>query len=89
MKSSTANVICISCLTLAAAMIGYDVWSKNDIAAKVTDVDVLTVSVVKLKCSQDHFWGHAVFYKRHSDPGKRYGYICRDWHTGAWILKDL
>jgi hypothetical protein len=89
MKNSTAPVICATCLTLAAAIIGYDVWAKNDILAKVTDVDIFTVSVVKLNCSPDHFWGHAVSYKRHADPNERHGYVCRDWRSGVWTPKDL
>jgi hypothetical protein len=91
MKNSTATVICISCLTLAAAMISYDYWARNDIYERLTEVDVRRVSVGVLNCSKYHFWGHLIYYRDDDTgvPGDVYvhvGRACYDRATGEWEL---
>jgi hypothetical protein len=81
------GVYCTVCVTIVAAVIAYEIWMQTGIF-KLADMRVKWISVLSLPCSPELFWGHLVIYKSLTDEFERYGFVCRDWHAGHWILAN-
>jgi|1185.fasta_scaffold182681_2 TRAP-type C4-dicarboxylate transport system permease small subunit len=80
-------VACAAAVAFVGMQLAYELWMRASIA-KITTIRVQRISVIKLQCSPEHFWGQSVVYKRLTDDYERYGVFCRDWKAGAWILQD-
>jgi len=80
------GVYCAACLIIVGVVVTYEVWAQNSMF-KITSIRLQWVSVIRLPCSPEHFWGQAVVYRGLTDDYERYGVLCRDWSNGEWILK--
>src|SRR3954469_19717712 len=76
-------VACAAAVAFVGMQLAYELWMRASIA-KITTIRVQRISVIKLQCSPEHFWGQSVVYKRLTDDYERYGVFCRDWKAGAW-----
>src|ERR1700759_3749897 len=69
-----------------AVVISYEVWIWRSLLS-LTEIKVYEISVVKLGCSAEHFWGEAINFKYPNDDTQRYGVVCRDWVNEKWVLR--
>jgi hypothetical protein len=77
------------CVTIIAAHIFYGVWANRDIHQKMAALqasNVVVESAIRLKCDDNHIWGHLVIFNRASDGLRVARPVCRDWAAGKWIL---
>jgi hypothetical protein len=81
------GVYCATCITIITALVTYEIWMQTGIF-KLTDIRIEWISVLKLPCSPEHFWGQSIYYKRLTDEYQRHGALCRDWRAGRWILVE-
>jgi hypothetical protein len=81
------GAFCALCVTSVVAAISYEVWMQSTIF-QLTQIRIQRISVLALPCSPQFFWGHSLVYKRVTDDYERYGYVCRDWSAGRWILAN-
>src|SRR3954464_5080204 len=81
------GVYCTACVTFIVAIITYEVWMQTGVF-KLASIRLKWVSALALPCSPELFWGHSIIYRRLTDDYERYGFVCRDWRAGHWILAN-